>query len=183
MKNICVYGSVNKNVNINYILFAQDLGKEIANRNYNLIFGGMKNGILGGVANGFINNKKTKIISIMPEFFKEEKKDDIFYDCDEIIYTKDVTERKEKFKKLADAFIILPGGVGTLDELFDAICSKRWGQIDVPIIIFNYNHYYDNLIEMLNYSIKENIGKENYNDTYKVYNNIKEMFDYINNYK
>ena len=182
MKNICVFGSVSDKINPIYIEYAEELGKEISSRKYNLIFGGVKNGILGGLAKGFLSNKTSKIIAVMPEFFQYEKGNEVLYECDEIIYTKDVTNRKEKFKEKADAIIILPGGIGTLDEFFDVACSKRWGYYNIPVIIYNINHYYDKLIAVLNYSIKENFGKENYNETYKIFDNIDDIFEYINNY-
>lgn len=182
MKNICVYGSVNNKIDSTYIKYAEELGKKISDKNFNLIFGGMKNGLLGGVARGFYNAKNSKIIAIMPEFFKETKKDEIFNSCDEIIYTKNINERKEKFKEIADAIVVLPGGVGTFDEFFDAVCSKRWGYCDIPIVIYNINHYYDKLISMLNYSIEEKFGKDNYNETYKVFENINDIFSYLNEF-
>ena len=63
-------------------------------------------------------------------------------------------------KQKSDAIIIALGGVGTFDELFDAICTKRWGLMDKPIVIYNINNYYKNLIEMLDYAIEKNLEKK-----------------------
>lgn len=182
--NICVYGSVNSKINQSYIQCAELLGKKIAERNHGLIFGGMKEGILGAVARGVLaSNKNVPIIGIVPEFFRETKKDDIFEDCTEILFAKNVSERKAKMKERADAIIVAPGGVGTFDEFFDVVCTKRWGYCDKPIVIYNINDYYKNLIEMLEYSIEEKFGRENYRETYKIFNEVEEVLNYIENYK
>lgn len=180
--NICVYGAVNNKIDKNYIDKGIELGKRIAKENMGVVFSGMKSGISGAVAEGASNIENADIIAVMPEFFKETKQDEIFQKCTKIIYEKDIQTRKETFKRLADAIIVLPGGVGTFDELFDAICTKRWGIIDVPIVIYNINNYYANLIDMLEYSIKTNFGKENYRETYKIFDDMNDIFEYIKNY-
>lgn len=63
-----------------------------------------------------------------------------------------------------------------------AICTKRWGMMDKPIVIYNINNYFKNLIEMLDYAIETNFGKENYRETYKIFDNLEDMFDYIEKY-
>ena len=85
-------------------------------------------------------------------------------------------------KQKSNAIIVGPGGTGTFDELFDAICTKRWGLMDKPIAIYNIENYYKKLIEMLDYAIETNFGKENYRETYKVFDDFDEMFNYIENY-
>ena len=124
--NICVYGAVNDNIDKSYKEYGKQLGKKIAERNYGLVFGGMKDGMLGAVATGASFNSNIPIIAIMPEFFKETKKSDIFEKCTQIIFTKDISERKKQFIQHSDAIIITPGGVGTLDEFFEIkIVRKR----------------------------------------------------------
>ncbi len=181
--NICVYGAVNDNIDISYKKQGELLGNKIAERNHGLIFGGMKGGMLGAVARGVSLNKNVPIIAVMPEFFKETKQNDIFEKCTEKVFTKDVSERKKQFNEKADAIIITPGGVGTLDEFFDAVCSKRWGYFDKPIVIYNIDNYYKHLIAMLEYSIEKKFGKENYRETYKIFDKVDDIFEYIENYK
>lgn len=182
MKLICVYGSVNYKIDDSYKKIGFELGKRIAEKNYGLVYSGMNEGISGAVAKGVSCTGNFPIIGVMPEFFKEKKKDEIFDGCTEKIFAINISERKEIIKKKSDAIIVAPGGVGTFDELFDAICTKRWGLIDIPIVIYNMNNYYNKMIEMLDYAIENNFGKENYRETYKVFDNINEMFNYIDNY-
>lgn len=181
--NICIYGGVHDDISDNYKQYGELLGIEIAKRNHSLVFGGMKNGMLGAVARGVSSNRNTSILAIMPEFFKSTKQNDIFEYCTKTIFTPDIIERKKQFIEISDALVVTPGGVGTLDEFFDAVCKKRWGDFDKPIVIYNIDHYYDNLVSMLEYSIEKKFGQENYKETYKVFDNIDELLNYIENYK
>lgn len=182
MKLICVYGAVNDKIDDSFKQAGIELGKMIAKRNYGLVYSGMKSGISGAVAKGVATKQGTVILGVMPEFFRETKRNEIFEECTEEIFTKDVSERKEVMKKKSDAIIVAPGGVGTFDELFDAVCTKRWGLMNKPIVIYNINNYYKNLINMLDYAIETNFGKENYRETYKIFDNLDDMFDYIEKY-
>lgn len=183
IKRICVYGAVNDKIDNKYKQAGYALGCKIAEKGYGLVYSGMKSGISGSIAKGVASNPNSFIIGVMPEFFKEKKKDEIYEKCTETIFAKDISERKNIFKKISDAIIVAPGGVGTFDEFFDAVCTKRWGLWDKPLIIYNIDNYYNDMINMLEYAIKTNFGKENYRETYKIFDNIEEIFEYIENYK
>lgn len=182
MKIICVYGAVSDKIDDKFKQAGISLGKKIAEENYGLVFSGMKGGISGAVAKGASNAGSVSIIGVMPEFFREDKVNEIFEGCTEKIFTDNISKRKEVMKEKSDAIIVVPGGIGTFDELFDAICTKRWGLMDKPIVIYNIDNYYEKLIEMLDYAIETNFGKENYRETYKIFDDLDEMFNYIDNY-
>ena len=183
MKFICVYGAVNDKIDDKFKQAGIELGKKIAEEDYGLIFSGMKGGLSGAVAKGVSEDKTKPIIGVMPEFFRDTKVDEMFDGCTQKLFTDDISKRKEVMKEMSSAIIVVPGGVGTFDELFDAICTKRWGLMNKPIVIYNIDNYYKNLIDMLEYAIETNFGRENYHETYKVFDSIDEMFNYINNYK
>ena len=153
----------------------------MANKNYGLIYSGMKSGISGAVAKGMKEIHNSSIIGIMPKNYAETKKEYIYDGCTEIVYTEDLSKRKKEMREKANAIIIVPGGVGTFDEILDAMCAKRMGLIDIPIIIYNINNYYKHFINMMEYAIETNFVKETYKDIYKVLNNIDEIFEYIEN--
>ena len=182
MKYICVYGAVNDKIDNKFKQAGFELGKKIAEENYGLIYSGMKGGISGAVAKGASSVGNISIIGIMPDFFREIKVNEMYDECTEKIFTDGILERKKVMKEKSDAIIVTPGGVGTFDELFDAICTKRWGLMDKPIVIYNIDNYYKSLIEMLDYAIDTNFGRENYRETYKIFDDMDEMFDYINDY-
>ena len=175
---VCVYGAVNDKIDNSYIEQAEKLGKKISDRGHSLIFGGMKNGMLGGIARGMHENKDSHIIAVIPELFDNVKKQDMYEHCTEVINVKDISERKKKFLEMAEAIVVLPGGIGTLDEFFDAVETKRWGK-NIPIVLYNINNYYDKLIEMLRFGEKEHFIRVNYKDCYKVAENEDEVLDYI----
>lgn len=182
MKLICVYGAVNDKIDDKYKQAGIELGKKIVKENYGLVYSGMKGGISGAVAKGVASAGNMPIIGVMPEVFKKTKVNEMFEGCTEKVFTDSISKRKDVMKEKSDAIIVAPGGVGTLDELFDAICTKRWGLMDKPIVIYNIDNYYKNLIEMLDYTIETNFGKENYRETYKIFDDIDAMFNYISNY-
>lgn len=182
MKFICVYGAVNDKIDDKFKEAAFNLGAKLAENGYDLIYSGMKGGISGAVAKGVATKKNSKIIGIMPKFFKKLKKNEMFSGCTKKIFTKDFIERKKLMNKKADAILVAPGGVGTIDELFNAICTKRWGMMNKPLIIYNLYGYYDNLIQMLENSIKLNFGRENYRETYKICGKLDDIFQYLDNY-
>ena len=182
MKHICVFGSVNENIDEKFKNEAYNLGKKIAENNYGLIYSGKKGGTSGSVAKGAASANKTPIIGIMPDYFKQMFPDEIFNECTEIIFTEDISKRKELMKQKADAIIVLPGGIGTLDEFFDTILTIRLGLIKKPIIIFNIDNYYNSLIKMIDKAIKLNFIQEEYKSLYKVCDNIQDIFNYIENY-
>ena len=87
-------------------------------------------------------------------------------------------ERKKKFLEKSDIFIITPGGIGTLDEFFEILTLKKLKQHDKTIIIFNINHFYDKLLEMLN-ELNEQGFLYKQEELFKVINTIDKMYDYL----
>lgn len=143
---ICLFGSGSGNIDQSFLDVGYQLGEKIALYNHTLVFGGGNEGMMGSVARGCYDNKG-KIIGVMPEWMDEFE--ELFEYCDEIIYTKTMNERKTKFIDSSDLFIISPGGIGTLDEFFEAITLKKLKKHNKPIIILNVNHFFDNLLNML----------------------------------
>ena len=147
--NVCVFGAASDLIDKSYIETAEKLGEMLGKRGHNLVFGAGNNGMMGAVARG-IKKENRHITGVIPEFFKEEKIENIFPECDEIIYTETMAQRKTKMGELADAFIIVPGGVGTFEEMFEVITLKQLGRHTKPIAIYDMNGYYDKLEDFLN---------------------------------
>ena len=113
-------------------------------KNIDLVYGGAKIGIMGIVSNR-IMEKGGKVTGIIPKILV--KKEIINNDITKLIVVNSMHERKKMMYDLSDAYIILPGGIGTLEELSEAITWKVLGIEDKKIIIFNLNGFYDNLIK------------------------------------
>lgn len=144
-KNIVVYcGSRVGNDKI-FIEIAENVGKIIAESKHTLIYGGGKAGLMGKVANAALNSKG-KVIGVIPEVFVE--KEQAHYNLTKLFKVKDLSERKQYFLENGDAFIALPGGMGTLEEIADTasfIHTYKDIPKNFPIFILNINSYYEPL--------------------------------------
>ncbi len=140
--NICLFGGARSNVDGAFIAAGEALGKAIAKRGHTLIFGGGADGLMGAAARG-VREEGGKCIGIIPEMFKG---DGIrFEGCTEYIYSKTLGERKQIMEERSDAFVITPGGLGTLDELFEVLTLKHLGLLDKPVAFLNTKSYFDRL--------------------------------------
>ncbi len=174
--NITVYGAASEEIKQEYKDACEKLGSNLAQRGHTLIFGGGKNGLMGAVARGAAK-EKGKIIGIAPKFFKP---DGVLYEnCTEFIYTDDMRSRKELLENMADAIIMLPGGIGTYDEFFEVYTLKSLKQIDKKIAVFNTRGYYEPLKEMLNFTAKEGFMKRETLESLFIGENPEEIIEYI----
>lgn len=152
MKYICVFcGSKMGNRDI-YRLVAQAVGKVIASRGLNLVYGGANIGLMKVVADTVLENGG-EVIGVIPDFFLSYEV--AHQNLTKLHIVKSMHERKALMAKLADAFIALPGGYGTLEELAEI---TTWSQLNLhnkPIGILNIDNYYQSLLEWFDHSVKE----------------------------
>lgn len=146
MKSICVFcgSSDGKDPQIKEAAIA--LGTALLERNNDLVYGGAKIGIMGTIAKTMLDGGG-HVIGVIPEFLK--KKEVLNTDLYEIITTKNMNDRKLKMLALSDGFITLPGGFGTLEELFEIATGLQLGQHKKPIGLLNINGFYDELLASL----------------------------------
>lgn len=146
MKTICVYCGSSDAVPAAYFTAAQTLGEEIAARNWTLVYGAGATGLMGALANGALA-RGGRVVGVLPEFFQVPGVYHPNLSALEITPTMHI--RKARMAQLADAFIALPGGYGTLDEFFEIV---TWAQIGIhhkPIGLLNLNGYYDSLLQFM----------------------------------
>ena len=125
---------------------AYRLGCQMALNGHILVFGGGDTGMMGACAKG-IHDHGGKSIGIAPEW--SGNFEPLCKQCDEFIYVDSMDERKKKFLENSDAFIITPGGIGTLDEFFEIITLRKLKQHDKEIIVFNIEGFFDKMLEMI----------------------------------
>ena len=135
--------------------------------------------MMGSVAKGVYANHG-KIIGIAPEWMHEFE--EIYPHCNKIFYTKSMSERKRLFLVKSDAFIVTPGGIGTLDEFFEIITLKKLEIHSKPIVIFNINNFYDSMIKMIEDMINENTVSRDSTQLYHITTTVDETMDYLENY-
>ena len=181
--NIVIYGAANDLIEKTFIEAGEEFGKQMAQKNYGLVFGGMSTGMMGAVARGISTNKNSTMLSIIPEALKIRDHEIIYKESTKIIYTKTLNERKQLLADSADAIVVMPGGIGTYDEFFEALDSKRMGYHEKPIIIYNINGYYNKLQEFIDFTIENKFAKPDCKDSYAILNTSDEIFAYIENYK
>ena len=143
---ICVFcGSKNGNSKM-YIELATKIGEELAKKKFDIIYGGGNSGLMGSLAKAVVKNKGN-LISIIPEYFNE--KNVLFKHSNKTIFTKDFSERKKIMIKSADIFLILPGGYGTLDELFEILSLNQLKVINKKIILLDINNFWNSLRKLM----------------------------------
>jgi len=143
---ICIYGASGDNLKKEYFEAAESLGRLMAKAGHTLVFGGGASGLMGACARG-VSAEGGEIIGVAPRFFDV---DDILYkDCTRFIYTETMRERKQAMEDESDAFIVLPGGIGTFEEFFEMLTLKQLGRHAKPMAVLNTLGYYDAMYTML----------------------------------
>lgn len=176
---ICIYGASSDSIDNIYFDGVYKLGEALAKRNHTLVFGGGAHGLMGAAVKSF-NNESGNTIGISPKFFDM---DDILYkNCDEFIYTETMSERKQLLAQMSDAFIAVPGGIGTFDEFFEILTLKQLSMHNKPIVIFNINGYFDTLLAFLKETVEKGFMKEVCLELFKVCDDCESVIDYIENY-
>lgn len=144
MATICVYCSASDSIPDAYPVVAEALGREIGGRGHDLIYGGGTVGLMGVVART-VHDEGGTVTGVIPERLKE--REGIAYNlADELIVTESMRERKRIMFTRADAFVVLPGGFGTLEEFLEVLTLKQLGYHGRPILLINPEGFYDPLL-------------------------------------
>ena len=178
---IAVYGAASSLIDSSYKQAGKELGIKIAERGHGLVFGGGANGMMGAVAEG-VYEKGGYILGVVPEFFHEANAEISFKKCTDYIYTDTMRERKRQMEENCDAFIITPGGIGTLDEFFEILTLKQLGRHNKAIVVYNINGFFDELAGSLYKMVKEQFITTDCAELCKVCTDIDEMLKYIEEY-
>ena len=144
--NICVFGASSARLAPCYIEAAEELGRLLGRGGHRLIFGGGQTGLMGACARGAAS-AGGEIIGIAPRFFDEPGV--LFEQCTRFVFTDTMAQRKTAMEEEAEAFIVLPGGIGTLEEFFEVLTLRQLGRHGKPIALLNTAGCYDALSAML----------------------------------
>lgn len=173
--NICLYGAGSRKIDEIYTDTAYELGCQIAKKDHILVFGGGDTGIMGACAKG-VHDNDGKTIGIAPKWIGDFEP--LCERCSEFIYVESMDERKNKFLEYSHAFIIAPGGIGTLDEFFEILTLKKLKKHNKKIIVFNIDHFYDKMFEMIDEMDKKGFLYKQ-SEIFKIANNIEEVFKHL----
>lgn len=158
---------------------AIELGKLLALKNIQLVYGGAKIGLMGNIANGVLENRG-KVIGVIPEFLTS--KEIVHESLTELIITETMHERKLKMHEISDGIVALPGGFGTLEELFEMLSWAQLGLHKKPIGVLNINGFYDDLLSFIEVMIAKELLKPSYKKLVLVANNADELLEKMNNF-
>ncbi len=151
IRAVAVYCSSSTQVDTGYIRAAGELGQALVESGWSLVYGGNNVGCMGALADA-ARSAGGRVLGITPRLFVA--KGVVDQSCHELVVTECMRERKRLMEERADAFIALPGGLGTLEELFEIIVGRQLGVHDKPIVILNLNGYYDPLLALLEHGIE-----------------------------
>lgn len=177
--NICVYGASSENIDKKYISATEILGEEMAKRGHSLVFGGGTNGLMGAVVRG-AQRQGGKSLGVAPEFF--DKPGILHKTCDEFIFTETMRQRKQIMEERSDAFIMVPGGIGTFEEFFEILTLRQLKRHSKPIAVFNVDGYYDNLTAMIKKAFNEGFMRAGSENIFKSFENPDLLLDYIESF-
>lgn len=175
---VCVYGAASPTIDKEYIEKVENLGREMVKRGHSLVFGGGANGLMGAAARG-VKEEKGHILGVIPKFFRLEEVEAVCDFCDELIEPDTMRERKQIMEDNADAFIVVPGGIGTYEEFFEILTSKQLCRHNKPIAVYNIDDFYKEIDEAMRSAIDKTFIKENCLELYKMSEDLNEIFDYI----
>ena len=143
---ICAYGGASADVDPAYIEASYRAGLLIGNTGAELVYGGGGTGCMGAVGRG-VRDAGGNVISVLPGFMTQYES--LLKPVAETVVTATMSERKHVMEERADAFLVLPGGIGTMDEFFETLTLKSLDRHAKPVVILNTGGFYDPLIEML----------------------------------
>jgi uncharacterized protein (TIGR00730 family) len=179
MKTICVYCSSSNRVPGPYMDAARELAAAIVREGYGLVYGGADAGIMGLIAME-VHRLGGHVTGVIPQ--KLADKGLAWDGADECVVTTDMRERKRVMEERADAFIALPGGFGTLEELFEIITLKQLQYHNKAIVLLNACGFYDSLLELCARIFKENFAKPEFEARYHIAPDADDAFAYVSAY-
>ena len=175
---ICIFGASGTELDEIYIKETEALGCMLAARGHSLIFGGGKNGLMGAAARGF-TAEHGKIVGVAPAFFKDAG---VLYDlCDEFVWPDTMRDRKKYMEDNADAFIVVPGGIGTYEEFFEVLTLKQLARMSKPIAVFNINGYYDSLYALIEENTRTGFIRPQTAELFRMCATAEEAVDCVEN--
>lgn len=178
--NICVFCSSSNALNSLYFEETRTLGNLMAKHKHNLVYGGSNVGLMNELANT-IRSQGGKVTGVIPKLIRD--KGLAHNDLDDLIVTPDMSERKKTMAILSDAFIAMPGGFGTLEEILEIVTLKQLQVHSKAVVFLNTDGFYDKLMEFFEQFYQQYFAKTDYREYYFLAATPQEAIAYIENYR
>jgi hypothetical protein len=172
-KLLCVYCSSSDRLEPKYVAAAEALGREMVSRGWGLVYGGGKTGLMGTVARA-VKAGGGVVVGVIPEFMKMRE---LAYDeADELVTVVTMRERKLMMEARADAFLALPGGFGTLEEIMEILTLRQLDLVKKPCVLFNQDGFYDDLLRLFQRMLADRFFKPSNLDLFRVATTVPDVF-------
>jgi uncharacterized protein (TIGR00730 family) len=176
---VTVFCSARDSIDRAYFTVASDLGTALANNGWTLVFGGNNIGLMGALADS-CRSAGGRVVGITPQLMVDEGISD--QQCDELIVTSLMGERKHLLQHRGDAIVVLPGGLGTFEEFFETLVGRQLGYHEKPIVILNVDGFFDPLLAMLDHGMNAGFIRRASRRLYHVSTSVAETIDYLHNF-
>lgn len=180
MKNVGVYCGSSYGLDPVFETIATRMGEILAENDLRLVYGGGKTGLMGAVARACMA-AGGEVLGVIPRALMEAER--AYHDITELVVVENMHERKDEMIRAADAFIALPGGVGTLEELFEVFTWHQLGLLDKPCGLLNVNGYYDHLLDFLNHSVAQGFLRQGHLEILQVDDTIMGLLEKLRTYE
>jgi uncharacterized protein (TIGR00730 family) len=177
---IAVFCGSSLGVNPQYSGAAYSIGKYLAQNNIGLVYGGAQIGLMGSLARGVLEHEG-EVIGVIPHFLAQ--KEIVHNGLTELIMVDSMHERKMKMHELSDAAIAIPGGFGTLDELFEMLTWSQLGMHKKAVAIWNVNNYFLPLKSFISKMVDDGFLKPHHRDLLLIDSNLESLMERIKSYK
>ena len=176
IQNVTVFCSSSDHVADHFLQAAGDLGRAIAAQQWGLVYGGNRLGMMARVADA-VRSGGGRVVGITPRCFVDDGYSDDL--CHELIVTPDMRQRKALLEQRGDAIVVLPGGIGTLEEFFEVLVAKALGQHQKPLAILNIDDYFAPLAAMIDHSIEKGFVRPRAKTLYSVATSVHQAISYL----
>jgi cytokinin riboside 5'-monophosphate phosphoribohydrolase len=173
MKTLCVYCSSSDRLDQKYYDVATAVGTEMGKRGWSLVYGGGKTGLMGSVARA-VKTAGGRVIGVIPDFMKVREL--AFDQADELITVVTMRERKLLMESRADAFLTLPGGWGTLEEIMEILTLRQLDVLRKPCVFLNQDGFYNELLRFFRKMVDERFNKPSNLELFSVASTVEQVF-------
>lgn len=172
-KLLCVYCGSSKNLEPRYYSASTAVGKAMVASGWGLVYGGGNVGMMGAVAQS-VKESGGHVVGVIPDFMKEREL--AYHQADELITVTSMRERKRIMEERASAFLALPGGIGTLEELTEIMTLRYINRINKPVVIFNQDGYYDDLLRFFERMTRERFKSPGMKELFAVADQVGDIW-------
>lgn len=174
MNSLTVYCASSDDIDDRYRAVAKRVGEVLAARNITLVFGGARVGLMGETARA-VRKNGGRVVGIITKFLMDIEQGDP--DCDELIVVDAMRERKKLLVERSDAFLVLPGGIGTYEEFFETLVGRQLKEHNKPIGIVNIDGFFEPLLNLFDHGEKAGFIRAGARDLFVVGDEVEEVID------